>query len=113
MIVGSHTDGDGFVNTARCPSGSIATGGGGYSSGTRDYLYYSGPDFNAGGALVPNSWFAVADGDTVAWVVCYNPRGTVPGATTKAPSMEARGALAASASVKSTQPGQSTQKPMP
>src|SRR5262249_10124391 len=36
VIVGSATDVDGFVNTARCPSGSIATGGGGYASGTRD-----------------------------------------------------------------------------
>jgi hypothetical protein len=96
VVVGSENDADGYVNTARCPSGTIATGGGGYASGTRDYLYYSGPDFNAGGALIPNSWFAVADGDTVAWVVCYNPRGAVAGATTTRPTMSARGAVSAS-----------------
>ena len=45
IVFGSADDRDGFVNTARCPSGTIATGGGGYATGTRDYLYYSGPDF--------------------------------------------------------------------
>jgi len=73
------------VNTARCPSGTIATGGGGYAADTRDYLTYSGPDFTSGGNYVSNSWFAVADGDVFAWVVCYNPRGTVAGATTELP----------------------------
>jgi hypothetical protein len=97
IIIGSENDADGYVNTARCPSGTSATGGGGYASGTRDYLYYSGPDFKAGGSLIPNSWFAVADGDAVAWVVCYNPRGAVPGATTTRPAMSARGTTSASA----------------
>src|SRR3954454_2853100 len=45
IVFGSTGDRDGFVNTARCPNGTIATGGGGYATGTRDYLYYSGPDF--------------------------------------------------------------------
>ena len=111
VVVGSETDADGYVNTARCPNGSIATGGGGYASGTRDYLYYSGPDFTSGGSLIPNSWFAVADGDAVAWVVCYNPRGAVPGATTTRPSLNARGATAASVQ---KLPGQNaSQKGMP
>jgi hypothetical protein len=111
VIVGSESDADGYVNTARCPTGTIATGGGGYASGTRDYLYYSGPDFSAGGSLIPNSWFAVADGDVVAWVVCYNPRGVVAGATTTRPAMSARGAGAASAQ---KLPGQhASQKDMP
>ena len=112
IIVGSASDVDGFVNTARCPSGTIATGGGGYASGTRDYLYYSGPDFTADGSLIPNSWFTGADGDAVAWVVCYNPRGAVPGATTKRPSMSERGTTSVSAQ-KLPMQGASTPKPMP
>ena len=82
IVVGTPNDADGYVNTARCPSGSIATGGGGYATDTRDYLAYSGPDFTGDGTYVPNSWFAVADGTVYAWVVCYNPRGTVAGAAT-------------------------------
>jgi hypothetical protein len=80
IIVGSATDADGYVNTALCPAGTIATGGGGYATGPRDYLAYSGPDINANGAVLANSWFVSASGDSYAWVVCYNPRGAVPGA---------------------------------
>jgi hypothetical protein len=83
IVVGSATDADGYVNTAQCPSGTIATGGGGYATEARDFLAYSGPDFNASGALIPNSWFAAATGNAYAWVVCYNPRGSVPGAASK------------------------------
>ena len=63
--------------------------------------------------MIPNSWFAVADGDTTAWVVCYNPRGPVPGAVANLPAMHARGASATSSTRKSTDPGQSTQKQFP
>jgi hypothetical protein len=111
IVVGSATDADGYVNTARCPSGTVATGGGGYASGTRDYLYYSGPDFAHDGTIIPNSWFAVADGDTVAWVVCYNPRGAVPGAAAELPAMAARGTVTSAATLKSTAPR--PQKPLP
>jgi hypothetical protein len=112
LVVGSAADIDGFANTARCPEGSVATGGGGYAPGTRDYLYYSGPDFNGNGTIVPDSWFAVADGDTVAWVVCYNPRGAVAGAVASLPDLRARGTTAASSATKPATPG-SGQKPLP
>ena len=85
VVVGSPDDNDGYVNTARCPSGAVATGGGGYAADTRDYLTYSGPDLTSAGNYVSNSWFAVADGTVYAWVVCYNPRGTVGGAATSPP----------------------------
>jgi len=83
MILGSESDADGFPETARCPSGTYATGGGGVAVEAADYLFYSGPDFNTDtGVLIPNSWLALADAGSVAWLVCYNPRGAVPGATT-------------------------------
>jgi len=97
IIVGSATDADGYVNTANCPSGTIGTGGGGYATEPRDYLAYSGPDINANGTVIPNSWFVSASGDSYAWVVCYNPRGAVAGAAsnvfsaTRAASVAARG----------------------
>lgn len=98
VVVGSPDDADGYVNTARCPSGSIATGGGGYAAGTRDYLTYSGPDITRAGSLVSNSWFAVADGTVYAWVVCYNPRSTVSGASSKLPAGMLSGSGSAAAS---------------
>jgi hypothetical protein len=82
VIVGNTSDDDGLANTAHCPAGTIATGGGGYATGPRDYLKYSGPDHDDAGVIVPNSWLVVADGDATAWVVCYNPRGAVTGAAT-------------------------------
>jgi hypothetical protein len=112
IVVGTSTDIDGFANTARCPDGSVATGGGGYAPGTRDYLYYSGPDFNGNGTLVPNSWFAVADGDAVAWVVCSSPRGALQGAVASLPDLRARGTTTASSTTKPTNPG-AGQKPLP
>jgi hypothetical protein len=68
--------------TARCPAGTVLTGGGGQALTTGDYLWYSGP------GEMPNSWEADSDGDgeadtgdeVIAWAVCYNPRGAVPGA---------------------------------
>ena len=80
VIVGNIADDDDLPNTAQCPAGTLATGGGGYATGPRDYLNYSGPDHDDAGAIVPNSWLVVADGEATAWVVCYNPRGAVTGA---------------------------------
>ncbi len=34
---------------------------------------------------MPGSWLTGADGPSRAWVVCYNPRGTVPGADSSYP----------------------------
>jgi hypothetical protein len=114
IVVGSVDDADGFVNTARCPSGTMATGGGGYASGTRDYLYYSGPDYNGEGAFIPSSWFAVADGDTYVWVVCYNSRGPVPGASAELPDVIGRGEAAVSgAARKAMVPEDAPQKRLP
>jgi hypothetical protein len=98
IVAGSPDDADGYVNTARCPSGSIATGGGGYAADTRDYLTYSGPDLTGAGNFVSNSWFAVADGTVYAWVVCYNPRSAVAGASSSFPDGIFDGAAAASKS---------------
>jgi hypothetical protein len=109
VVIGSPDDNDGYVNTARCPSGAIATGGGGYAADTRDYLTYSGPDLTSTGKYVSNSWFAVADGTVYAWVVCYNPRGTVSGAATSPPGeMFEAGATATTKS-----PGAAPQKRLP
>lgn len=98
IVTGSPDDADGYVNTARCPSGSIATGGGGYAADTRDYLTYSGPDVTSSGSFVNNSWFAVADGTVYAWVVCYNPRAIVTGASSALPAGIFDGAAAAAKS---------------
>ena len=99
------------MSNERNPYGN---GGGGYSTGTRDYLYYSGPDFGANGALIPNSWFALADGDTYAWVVCYNPRGPVPGAATDTTDLPTRGAQAGAATTaKPMHPSPAPQKRLP
>ena len=80
IIEGSASDGDGFVNTARCPAGSYATGGGGFAVTAGDHLAYSGPDFDGSGNFIRNSWFVDSDSGAVAFVECYNPRGSVPGA---------------------------------
>jgi hypothetical protein len=96
MILGRTSDADGFAETARCPSGTYATGGGGVAVDAADHLWYSGPDFNTDtGALIPNSWLALADGSSVAWLVCYNPRGGVPGATTSLGAASIAGPAAA------------------
>jgi hypothetical protein len=85
VVYGSDTDVDHMAITARCPAGTIATGGG----GAADYaLAYSGPDFDeVTGTLIPNSWlvFDESDSGATAWVVCYNPRVAVLGAATKLP----------------------------
>ena len=70
---------------AKCPAGSIATGGGGYDP----YGYpvaYSGPDYDAStGAVVPNSWLALDEYNyvLVSFVNCTNVTGgSIPGAVT-------------------------------
>ena len=81
--IGDAGDSDGFVNTATCPSGTYATGGGGMTFEENDELEYSGPDFGIDGDLIPNSWLAIASEGAVGFVVCYNPRGSVSGADTQ------------------------------
>jgi hypothetical protein len=109
IVVGSPDDADGYVNTARCPSGSFATGGGGYAADTRDYLTYSGPDVTSSGTFVSDSWFAVADGTVYAWVVCYNPRSTVAGASRTLPD----GIFEGGTSVSAKSPTAAPQKHLP
>jgi hypothetical protein len=87
IIYGTLTDSDGYDNTAECPTGTIATGGGGVTDEHGDSLDYSGPITKEDGTLVPNSWgVASVNEAALAWVVCYNPRGAVPGAATVFPS---------------------------
>ena len=88
VVYGSDTDVDHMAITARCPAGSLATGGGGAAEFEGDALAYSGPDFNeTDGSLIPNSWLAMDDtgSGATAWVVCYNPRGAVAGARSVLP----------------------------
>jgi hypothetical protein len=108
IIEGSASDGDGFVNTARCPTGTYATGGGGVAPTTGDHLWYSGPDFDGSGNFIRNSWFAGSDSGAVAFVECYNPRGSVPGAASHF-AVVASGASSSSAVAASAGP----QKAMP
>ena len=61
VIFGSPSDADGYIDTARCPTGTYATGGGGAALTVGEALTYSGPDFNPDYTLIPNSWFAGAD----------------------------------------------------
>lgn len=71
---------------AKCPSGTVATGGGGITPYSA--LGYNGPDFNAtdDGRLVfiPNSWVVIDSEGYVepSFVTCYSPTGSVPGAST-------------------------------
>lgn len=68
--------------TAQCPAGTVMTGGGGYTKYSDDKLWFSGP-----GAM-PHSWEVNSDGNKaarpgdqlLAYVVCFNARGPVPGA---------------------------------
>jgi hypothetical protein len=88
IVYGSSTDSDHLPFTATCPTGTIATGGGGAAAYEGDSLAYSGPDFRDNGTLIPNSWLVMDDASNgaVAWVTCYNPRGAVPGTRTTLPS---------------------------
>jgi hypothetical protein len=83
IIVGDVGDTDGLEETARCPAGTIMTGGGGFAYGDGEHLAYSGPDIDGDTLVViPNSWLAFGDISTVAFATCYNPVGSVPGAFT-------------------------------
>jgi hypothetical protein len=71
------------VATAVCPAGTILTGGGGFTTYTDDWIYYTGP------GMAPNSWEVDSNGNgaaangnqrVIAWAVCYNPRGEVDSA---------------------------------
>jgi hypothetical protein len=103
VITGSATDADGLASTAWCPAGTVSTGGGGFvvDQGTVDY---SGPDYQMSGTLIPNSWYfgafdpATGQGvPTVGYVVCYNPRGAVLGASATLPQSGAAAAMASKA----------------
>jgi hypothetical protein len=82
---------------AKCPAGTVATGGGGAAfkvdpanpnnPPTALAISYSGPDIDANDKFVPNSWIVVpptvdANTHVVSFVECYNPKGAVPGAAT-------------------------------
>jgi hypothetical protein len=115
IIIGSESDADGFSDTARCPSATRATGGGGLALTTGESLDYSGPDFLLDGTMIPDSWFAHAtntegtSGGAIAWVVCYNPRGSVSGA---ASNLFTASSLSA-ASSRSSLSARAAQKPLP
>jgi hypothetical protein len=107
VVYGSSSDVDHMAITARCPAGTIATGGGGAADYDGDALAYSGPDFDeVSGVLIPNSWLAMdASGSgATAWVVCYNPRGAVPGAGTMLPAAAKATAARQQARVAAHQP---------
>jgi hypothetical protein len=89
FIVGQSGDPDGYVNTATCPAGTVGVGGGGFAIGEYDSLWYTGPNLDYDGKLIPNSWAAGAEWGAVAWVNCYNPRGAVPGASSYLPTASA------------------------
>jgi len=70
---------------AKCPTGTVFVSGGGFAPGAADYIYYSGPDWNAvTDALIPNSWIVISDtGVGVSNVTCYQPSGApIPGVAT-------------------------------
>jgi len=70
---------------ARCPSGTVATGGGGYAPYYGYEIAYSGPDFDTTGAIIPNSWVVFdADGWVgLSYVNCMNMTGgSISGAMT-------------------------------
>ena len=63
--------------TASCPAGTKLTGGGGVANDVDNVLWASAP-------IAPGTWGVggVPSGeDTVAFAICYNPKGAVPGAT--------------------------------
>ena len=111
VIKGSANDADGFENTARCPTGTYATGGGGLAYVAGEHLIYSGPDFDANGNFIRNSWFAAADTGSLAFVECYNPRGAVAGAATSFAVVASGASLSASLGAGSA--NHSTQKALP
>jgi len=61
---------------AKCPSGTIATGGGGYDP-LGWTIWYSGPDFTTAGTIIPNSWVAIDENGyaLVSFANCVNVMG--------------------------------------
>jgi hypothetical protein len=68
---------------AKCPTGTILTGGGGLDEMG---LLYSGPELSAAGNFVPNTWLAFGQSGTgFSLATCYSPSGAaIPGAITSA-----------------------------
>ena len=68
---------------AKCPTGTILTGGGGLDEMG---LLYSGPELSAAGDFLPNTWLAFGQsGSTLSFATCYSPSGAaIPGAITSA-----------------------------
>jgi hypothetical protein len=66
---------------AKCPNGTIVTGGGGLDEMG---LLYSGPALSADDKFVPNTWLAIGQsGTTFSFATCYSPSGAaIPGAIT-------------------------------
>lgn len=61
---------------AKCPTGTLLTGGGAFATlGTS--IWYSGPDLNAAGdGFAPNTWLAISDyGVEYTYATCYSPTG--------------------------------------
>ena len=77
---------DVLIATATCPVGTKLTGGGVDNwTGHTTLVDSAGPDGTWWAAAIADEYSNVND-DVVAYAVCYNPRGVVPGATTIAPS---------------------------
>ena len=75
-----YTDGMG----AKCPTGTIVAGGGGYDP-LGWTTWYSGPDFTSTGALIPNSWLVMDEMGypLVSFANCVNVMGgAISGALT-------------------------------
>lgn len=91
--IGYSLDGDQlnewFVAEARCPTGTVRTGGGQTDLTLTGFIVSSAPDTNT-----PNSWAVAAfvdqeagedPADVTASVVCYSPRGVPAGGYRVAP----------------------------
>jgi hypothetical protein len=75
FIVGDDPNGDA---SATCPEGTRLTGGGGVAAGPDNFLFLTAPD-----PTTTRTWLASAapaGEEVLAIAICYNPRGTVPGA---------------------------------
>jgi hypothetical protein len=81
---------------ARCPDGTVLTGGGGLALGSLS-LAYSGPDLTDKLEFVPSSWIAIDPaGGALSWAVCYSPSGAaIKGAASTATLKKLLGGQAA------------------
>lgn len=84
-------DGDGVADLtgAKCPTGTIIAGGGGFDP-LGSPIGYSGPDFTSTGALIANSWLVMdpSGGPMVSFANCIQMSGAaVPGAVTNMSSI--------------------------